>query len=563
MQLLTPQSPPFDHDEWSRQPYHIRAKWLCQMWAVQGYGAPVGTYAFYILKIVFYIWMWTWFASFSNDLGNFGNLSEWWFKPEALLKAIAWSMLFEALGMASGSGPLTGRYNPPVGGFLYWLRPGTMKLPFRPGMFFFGGDTRRWIDVLFYVAFIVQMVGVLVAPAVTPQILWPTFVILLLMGLTDRTMFMAARPEHYFIGLAVFLFPTHAIAASKWVWYGVWFWAAFSKLNRHFPSVISVMVSNSAVIRSEAVRRRLFRDYPENLKASNFARNAAHFGTATEFLFPALLMFGGLLGGDLFGLGSPATVIGLFVMLGFHTFITSHIPMGVPIEWNFMMVYGGFVLFGAQAAVSPFIAMPPLLVMMLLFALLIMPLAGNIWPAWISFLLGMRFYAGNWAYSIWLFKKGSEQKIADNIKTTAPLIPKQLSLLYDEPTTESILSRVIAFRLMHLHGRALHSLLPKAVDNIDDYVWRDGELVAGVVLGWNFGDGHLHNEHLLQQMQRHCNWESGEVRAIYVDPQPLARPYHNWRIFDAKDGMIDSGQLTVDELIERQPYPQDPIFAGD
>ena len=104
------------------------------------------------------------------------------------------------------------------------------------------------------------------------------------------------------------------------------------------------MVSNSAVMRSEAIRRRLFRDYPNDLKASNFARNAAHFGTATELLFPALLMFGGLLGGDLFGLGSPATVIGLFVMLGFHTFITSHIPMGVPIEWNFMMVYGGFVL---------------------------------------------------------------------------------------------------------------------------------------------------------------------------------------------------------------------------
>ena len=146
-----------------------------------------------------------------------GNISEWWFKPEALLKAIAWSMLFEVLGFASGSGPLTGRYNPPLGGFLYWLRPGTMKLPFRLGMFFFGGDTRRWIDVLFYAAFIVQLTGVLVAPQVTPDILWPTFVLLLLMGLTDRTMFMAARPEHYFIGLVVFLFPANAIAASKWV----------------------------------------------------------------------------------------------------------------------------------------------------------------------------------------------------------------------------------------------------------------------------------------------------------------------------------------------------------
>ena len=381
------------------------------------------------------------------------------------------------------------------------------------------------------------------------------------MGLTDRTMFLASRPEHYLIGLAVFLFPADAIAASKWVWYGVWFWAAFSKLNKHFPSVISVMVSNSAVMRVPSIRKKLFRDYPNDLRASSFARNAAHFGTLTEFIFPFLLMFGGLWGGDLLGLGTPATVIGLFIMLGFHTFITSHIPMGVPIEWNFMMVYGGFVLFGAQSAVSPFVAMSPLLVVMLVVALLVVPLIGNLFPEWVSFLLAMRFYAGNWAYSIWLFKDDAEQQITEHIKTSAPLLPKQLSLLYDDKTIDGILSRVISFRLMHVHGRALHSILPKAVDHIDDYVWRDGELVAGVVLGWNFGDGHIHNEFLLQAMQKRCNWESGEVRAIFVDPQPLARPYHNWRIFDAKDGLIDSGRITVDELIARQPFPQKPIYS--
>ena len=555
MKLLAPQAPPFEYQEWLKQPYHIRAKWLCQTWAVQGYGSPASVYAFYILKIIFYIWMWTWFASFSTELGSFGNLRDWWFKPEALLKAIAWSMLFEGLGLASGSGPLTGRYNPPFGGFLYWLRPGTIKLPFRPGMPFFGGDQRRWIEVILYLAFIVQLVRVLIAAAVTPAILWPIFPILLLMGLTDRTMFMASRPEHYFIGLLVFMFPAHAIPAAKWVWYGVWFWAAFSKLNQHFPSVISVMMSNSAVMRFEAVRKRLFRNYPDDLKASTFARNAAHFGTATEFFFPALLMFGGLLGGTLFDLGTPATVIGLFIMLGFHTFITAHVPMGVPIEWNFMMVYGGFLLFGAQASLSPFVAMPPLLILCLLIALLVIPLMGNLFPAWVSFLLGMRFYAGNWAYSVWLFKGDAEQKIDQHIKKSAPLVNQQLTMLYDEETIENVLNRVIAFRLMHLHGRALHSLLPKAVDNIDEYVWRDGELVAGVVLGWNFGDGHLHNEHLLASLQRHCQWESGEVRAIFVDPQPLARPHHNWRIFDAKDGLLETGQISVAELRSRQPYP--------
>ena len=44
---------------------------------------------------------------------------------------------------------------------------------------------------------------------------------------------------------------------------------------------------------------------------------------------------------------------------------------------------------------------------------------------------------------------------------------------------------------------ALTTLIPKAVDRLADYEYLDGELVAGMVLGWNFGDGHLHDEQLL------------------------------------------------------------------
>ena len=556
MKLLSPQALPYDFDEWRQQPFHIRAKMVCQVWAVQGYGAPIAVYGFYLLKLIFFLWMWTWFASFPANLGNLSNISTWWYRPEALLKAMAWSMLFEGLGLSAGSGPLTARYNPPFGGFLYFLRPGTMKFSFRPGMPLVGGDTRRWFDCLLYLLHIVQLVRVLIAPEVTPGILWPTAVLLPLLALTDRTMFLASRPEHYLIGLICFLFPQDSLAAAKWVWYGIWFWAATSKLNHHFPSVISVMVSNSAVLRVPAIRRRLFRNFPEDLRASKLATNAAHFGTVAEYLFPFLLMFGSLF------LGRPAIIAGLIIMLGFHTFITSNVPMAVPIEWNFMMVYGGFLLFGHHSAVSPFALHSPLLILLLFVALVIVPLVGNLYPDWVSFLLAMRFYAGNWAYSIWLFRDEAETKIAQHVKTTAPLLPQQLGLLYDAKTIEGILSRVISFRLMHLHGRILHDLLPQAVDDIDRYVWRDGELVSGVVLGWNFGDGHLHNEYLLQSLQRRCQWESGEVRVIFVDPQPIGRPYLAWRIFDAKDGKLAAGRTAVKDLIDRQPFPTEPLVYG-
>jgi hypothetical protein len=562
MSLLKPAPFPFDFDQWKTEPFHIRTKMLCQAWALQGFGAPPTVILFYVLKIFFFIGMWVWFASFSNDLGSIGTIGGWWSDPEALVKAIAWSMLFEGLGLASGSGPLTGRYVPPFGGFLYYLRPGTIKIPFIPGMPFFGGDRRRLIDCILYLLHVLQLVRVLVAPevAATPSILLPTVVLLPLMGLTDRAMFMTSRPEHYLIGLTCFLFPGDALAASKWVWFGIWFWAATSKLNRHFPSVISVMLSNSGMLPTNFVRDKLFCNYPDDLRPSKLAGWMAHMGTATEYAFPTVLMLGFLFADNVwFDLASPSTLIALIVMLGFHSFITLNVPMGVPVEWNVMMVYGGFVLFGAHAAVSPFAIQSGLLVVLLLLALLVVPLMGNLFPAWISFLLGMRFYAGNWKYSVWLFRDDAELKIADHVTTTSPVLPNQLGMLYDAKTVEAVLSRVQSFRLMHMHGRVLHDLIPKAVDDIDRYTWRDGELICGVVVGWNFGDGHLHNQHLLRSLQARCQWKSGDVRVIFVDPQPIFRPHLDWQIWDARDGELEHGRTMVDDLVDRQPYPMEPV----
>lgn len=562
MSLLKPAPFPFDFDQWKREPFHVRSKMLCQAWAVQGFGAPPTVILFYVLKTLFFIAMWIWFASFSSDLGSYDTISDWWFHPQALVKAIAWSMLFEGLGLASGSGPLTGRYVPPFGGFLYYLRPGTIKIPFVPGMPLVGGDQRRWVDCLLYLLHVVQLIRVLVAPEVTPEILWPTVVLLPLMGLTDRVMFMTSRPEHFLIGLTCFLFPEDSIAAAKWVWFGIWVWAATSKLNRHFPSVISVMLSNSGMLPTNFVRDKLFRDYPDDLRASKLTTWMAHLGTATEYAFPTVLMLGFLAADNVWlGLGSPTTLIALVVMLGFHSFITLNVPMGVPVEWNVIMVFGGFVLFGGHAAVSPFSIQSGLLIGLLLIALLVVPALGNLFPKWISFLLGMRFYAGNWKYSVWLFRDDAEIKIADHVTTTSPVLPRQLGLLYDDKTVEAVLCRVQSFRLMHVHGRVLHDLIPKAVDDIDRYTWRDGELICGVVAGWNFGDGHLHNEHLLRALQKRCQWDSGDVRVIMVDPQPIFRPHLDWKIWDAKDGQLESGRTAVDDLMDRQPYPTEPIHA--
>jgi hypothetical protein len=519
---------------------------VCQAWALQGYGTPWPIYLVYILKIFVYIWVWSFFCSFTPGLGNLGDFGAWYFEPIAFQKAVLWSMAFEALGLGCGSGPLTGRYNPPFGGPIYFCRPGTIKAPFWPGLPLIGGYKRTGLEVLLYVAYIGSLFRALVAPELSVELFIPPLVLLPVLGITDKTIFLASRAEHYYTALVCFMFVGDWLPASKLVWVAIWMWAATSKLNHHFPSVVAVMQSNSPLTQLGPIRKLLYKNYPDDLRPSRLTHFLAHAGTVTEYAFPIALVLSD---------GGTVTVVALAVMVGFHTFITSSIPMGVPIEWNVIMVYGGFVLFGHYADVNAFSVSSPLLIAYLAFALVAVPLFGNLFPSKASFLCSMRYYAGNWAYSVWLFKGDASKKLDEKLTKAAATLPVQLGKFLDEETIIATTSKVLGFRSMHLHGRCLQQLLPKAVDDIDAYEYLDGELVAGIVIGWNFGEGHLHNMDLLRAIQNECEFEEGELRCIFVESQPMGRPTHSWTIADAATGVRETGKIRVRDLLELQPWP--------
>jgi hypothetical protein len=226
--------------------------------------------------------------------------------------------------------------------------------------------------------------------------------------------------------------------------------------------------------------------------------------------------------------------------------------MGVPLEWNVMIVYGGLALFWAHPGVA-LTHLPPALVAVLLVALVIVPLLGNLFPRRVSFLLAMRYYAGNWPYSIWLFRGESHRKLA-RLTMTSGWVYDQLARVYGRATAVGLVGKVVGFRLMHLHGRALPLLVPKAVERLQDYQWLDGEIVAGLALGWNFGDGHLHHEQLLEALSAQCGFEAGELRCIFVEPQPLFGASLAYRIVDARTGLVEAGELPIAELRARQPW---------
>lgn len=556
MGFMSPELPDVDPDTWQAQPRAVRLQVVTRHWAEHGFGTPYAVYLLYLIKIALYVAVPAAIISLTPGLGGLGRIGDWWTQPIVYQKFVVFTLLFEVLGFGCGSGPLTGRFMPPVGGFLYWLRPNAIRLPAWPGKVpFTAGDTRTVLDVALYAVVLGGGVWALWSPGplIDPVRVVPTIVALAVLGLRDKTVFLAARGEHYWLKLIVFFFPfTDQVAAFKIIMLGLWWGAATSKLNHHFPYVVSVMTSNNALLRSKLfnpLKHLLYLDHVNDLRPSWLPKMMAHVGgTTAEFVVPGILVF--------VADGQPWRWFLIGFMVVFHLNILSNLPMGVPLEWNVFFIFSLFYLFGHYGAIHAVDLSSPLLLAILIVALAVVPIAGNLFPQKISFLPAMRYYAGNWATSVWCFRAGAEDRLEAGIVKSSALVVNQLAKLYDAKTAEIMSDKTSAFRAMHTHGRALNGLLPRAIDNEADYSVREGEIVAGPLVGWNFGEGHLHNEQLLEAVQRRCHFDEGDVRVIVLEGQPIHVQRQWYRILDAKAGLIEAGYVEVADMLSRQPWPE-------
>ncbi|MBU3686831.1 MAG: DUF3556 domain-containing protein, partial [Mycobacterium sp.] len=326
--------------------------------------------------------------------------------------------------------------------------------------------------------------------------------------------------------------------------------AATSKLNKHFPFVISTMMSNSPVIRPRALKRRFFERFPDDLRPGRLSRTVAHVSTAIEMCVPLILLFSH---------GGWPTAAAAFVMVCFHLGILSAIPMGVPLEWNVFMIFCVLALFVGHADVGLSQMSNPLPVILVAVMAGIV-ITGNLAPRKVSFLPGMRYYAGNWDTSMWCVKPSAEQKIAANVVAIASMPAAQLERFYGSREAAQIpIFMGYAFRGFNTHGKALFTLVHRAMagHDEDDYSITDGERICSTAMGWNFGDGHLHNEHLIAALQRRCRFEPGEVRVVLLDAQPIHRRTQRYRLVDAATGEFESGYVEVADMVVRQPWDDD------
>jgi hypothetical protein len=579
MGLLTGDFPPVDPATFTDQPYLERIKKLSRHWVEYGFGTPKITTFLYLFKVlVLYVCGGIAVAAWTSGLSPF-HPNVWFDQPIMWQKFIIWTVLLETLGLAGSWGPLAGHFWPSTGGILYWARRGTIKLPPWPDKVpFTKGEYRDSFDVALYLSFIGSLVLALVLKGTSNHGIpngfgvhgalrtWNCVLILVLlfsMGLRDKIVYTAARSEQYMpaiVFFAFFPFFPDMVVAAKILILSSWMGAAVSKMNKHFGCVVPVMVSNTPWMFSKKIKRMHYKNFPEDIRPSDQGLLLAHGpGTLVEFVVPLILLFSH---------NPTLTLIAVIVMLGFHLFIISTFPLAVPLEWNVMFMYITAFLFLGYPANEGFTVgnMGVGYLLITLALVLTMPILGENRPDLVSFLPSMRQYAGNWASAMWAFAPGAEAKLDEHLVKSAKMQKQQLQMKlpligYDEPTAEVVMHQLLGFRSMHSQGRALNSIMINTLgEDINHYTPREAEFSCNAIIGFNFGDGHLHNERMLNAIQHRCNFAPGEFIVVWIESEPIGRGRCQYWVWDAAIGKIEEGSYNVAEACDQQPWlPNGPI----
>jgi len=571
MGFKTPDFPPVDPETFLDKPLMERTKTLALHWCEYGFGTPKMVHTIYIFKLLFfYIGVGVSLAVWTSDIGmQPWEVNQWWDQPVVFQKLVMWTMMLEALGIAGSWGPLSGTFKPMTAGVRFWAKVGTLRVRPWKQLPFTAGDSRTIVDVGLYLAFIASLLIAICSPEhdglVRSALMFPPLILIGLIGLRDTIVFLAARTEQYapwIFFFAAFNF-VDMIVAVKIAICIIWIGAGISKFGHHFSNVVAPMMSNSPALPSKKIKRMMYKDFPTDLRPGKIANFLAHGGgTFVELALPLVLLFS--TNRQL----TVATVVGMVI---FHIFIVSAFPLAVPLEWNIMFAYATVFLFAGFPAQDGFGVgdINGGLLLLVLVIGLTFPILGNLRPDLVSFLPSMRQYAGNWASAQWAFKN-REVEAKLNKLTPRPHL-NQIDQLttgmgYPDAIAEITMQQTIGWRTMHSQARGLYSLLMHHVPDLDKATVREAEFACNSIVGFNFGDGHFHDERLLAAIQKRCQFEPGEFIVVWVDPQPIHKPTQTYKVIDvgqlgsAEGGILERGTWNVAEAVNEQPWlPNGPI----
>ena len=572
MGFKTADMPPVDPAEFESMPFMDRMRMLATHWVDYGFGGPKTNHMLYVYKLLFYAIGGVLVVGLTTPGLGF-DLGSWWGEPIVYQKLMVWTVIFEILGLASSSGPLAFKFKPFIGGFLYWSRRNTLRVPPWPGKVpFTRGDHRTTFDTGLYLVILAVLAFLLLTPGVRTDAMpdsqagllpqWGLLAyvgLIIVMGLRDKVVFLAARSEQYVAVMFFFgVLASHVdmILAAKIAMVSIWMGAGVSKFGHHFTNVVPPMVSNTPWITSIRFKRSLYRSYPEDLRPSKVAWSFAHIGgTVVELVLPLVLLF---------STNATITWLAIVGMIVFHLFITSTFPLAVPLEWNVFFMFAAAWLFGgfpAGAGYGVADISSPWVLAGILTVFLAMPVLGNLRPDLVSFLPSMRQYAGNWASATWAFRGDeAEAKLNTHLVKYNPNQVDQLAGAFGKEIAEIFMQKAMAWRTMHSQGRGLMSMMMRHLDHLESYRIREAEFTCTTLVGWQFGDAHLHNEATIEAVQRRCSFEPGELIVVWVESQPIHKKTQQYKVIDAALGVVERGEWNVLDAVNEQPWlPNGPI----
>eukprot|EP01084_Bolivina_argentea_P082471 149336_1 len=496
------------------------------------------------------------------------------FNKLCFIKLIIYSMFCESIGVGCACGPLGGQFGRnkfPL--FMHNISIGTCKRP----TFEILSKIRGIVDILLYIVYLLMLIYLFFFVSNITNIddihhCWSLLLIFILQTyfyIFDRAIFLSSRCEYYGQYLLCIYFAQGWFTACQLLQISVWFWAGFSKMGLWFHYVYAPMVASSPYIKLifgenyvDKVKS-LYRDWPNDLRPSDTSKVFSYFGVVLEIGAAIFMIIPNVY----------ARFIGISFALLLHLFIIANCPLGAVQEWNTCNILFAIYLFNFSEKSNSLQInqMDYRLQIILITTLILIPLIANIFPDRVDFLLGFRYYAGNWEQGTWIInKKQWDNKIVPNLVTINPIYSdeynknsKSLWKLYETMT--------FGFRILSTPtGKSVLNLLKKLICehsdeigyklNINDYMILDESYVGCMIYGWQW----VVNEYTLDSVKSVLYEKSlsnkidkYDIMVIYVKAIPTVTfcsiQSFNWKIFDLNHNVIDQGIFTMEE-IHTQPH---------
>jgi hypothetical protein len=164
---------------------------------------------------------------------------------------------------------------------------------------------------------------------------------------------------------------------------------------------------------------------------------------------------------------------------------------------------------------------------------------------------------------MWATAPGAEAKLDERLVKGAPMQKQQLTAIYGAEAAEVVMQQTLGWRSMHSQGRGLNSVMVNQLgDDIDRYTLREAEFSFNAIVGFNFGDGHLHNHHLIEAIQKRCRFAPGELVVVWAESEPVGNGRQRYWVMDAAVGIVERGSWAVTDAVAEQPWlPHGPIHT--